>query len=219
MVSGGALGRIMSAGTTRPVGTCVNVPRSEEHTSELQSQSNPVCRLLLEKKNRVPGGAANVAANARTLGAEVRLASVVGGDREGSVLADALARLDIDTTAHVRRAGRTTLTKTRVTADGHMLVRFDEGSTGSIDADVEQALVAGIENALPGCDAVVVSDYGYGVITPRVAGALTEAQGRSRRVLGVDAKDLLRYRGIGVTVMKPNYALASRRAGGGPLPH
>src|SRR2546430_13196502 len=53
MVSGGALGRIMSAGTTRPVGTCVNVPRSEEHTSELHSQSNPVCRLLLEKKNRI----------------------------------------------------------------------------------------------------------------------------------------------------------------------
>src|SRR5688572_32713950 len=27
------------------------LPRSEEHTSELQSQSNLVCRLLLEKKN------------------------------------------------------------------------------------------------------------------------------------------------------------------------
>src|SRR2546430_4378470 len=30
-------------------------PRSEEHTSELQSQSNLVCRLLLEKKKKIAG--------------------------------------------------------------------------------------------------------------------------------------------------------------------
>src|SRR5438093_9665839 len=41
--------------TTRPIGqasaTDSNCARSEEHTSELQSLTNLVCRLLLEKKN------------------------------------------------------------------------------------------------------------------------------------------------------------------------
>src|SRR2546430_9690122 len=45
-------GRAEPACIARAVANVLRVDRSEEHTSELQSQSNLVCRLLLEKKKK-----------------------------------------------------------------------------------------------------------------------------------------------------------------------
>src|SRR5438270_866336 len=56
--------------------------------------------------------------------------------------------------------------------------------------------------------AVVVSDYGYGVLTPRLIAALARLQHRSPRTLVLDARDLRLYRRTGATVAKPNYAEA-----------
>src|SRR5690606_11863121 len=55
------------------------------------------------------------------------------------------------------------------------------------------------------CDAVLISHYGYGILTPRIIKAIGELQARSPRLLAVDAKHLAAYRELGATVMKPNY--------------
>src|SRR5438309_2162645 len=142
--------------------------------------SGPTCRLCQEapvpvvsvsRISEAPGGAANVAANARALGAEVRLLSVVGDDLEGGRLAELLEARGIGTDGLVVQAGRRTLTKTRVMAEDHMLVRFDEGTTSGAPAAAEARLIGILAEAFASCDAVVVSDYGYGVLTPAVVRA------------------------------------------------
>ena len=109
---------------------------------------------------------------------------------------------------------RRTLAKHRVYADAQMLVRFDQGDTGPVDSDIEQALSARLAGLWPQCDAVVVSDYGYGILTPRVVRALADLQARWSPVLVADSRRLETFRGIGPTAVKPNYVEAAALLGG-----
>jgi D-beta-D-heptose 7-phosphate kinase / D-beta-D-heptose 1-phosphate adenosyltransferase len=168
----------------------------------------PVPIVDVARRVEAPGGAANAAVNARSLGAEVTLLSVVGADGEAEVLRRALAALGVSGAALVDDPSRRTLAKQRLVAGGHMLVRFDQGSTGALEAASERALSARLADLVPTHDAVVVSDYGYGILSPRMIASLAEAQARAPRVVVVDSKTLPAYRRVGVTAVKPNFAEA-----------
>jgi len=173
----------------------------------------PVPIVTVVRHTDVPGGAANTALNVAALGARVRFVSVVGADREGVVVRRALAGAGVCVDGVLEHPDRRTLTKQRVMAGGHLLVRFDEGSTETLGAECEGKLLARLRHAMVGVDAVVVSDYGYGVLTPAVIAALAEEQARAPRVVVVDAKDLVAYRPVGITAIKPNYREAIRLLG------
>jgi D-beta-D-heptose 7-phosphate kinase/D-beta-D-heptose 1-phosphate adenosyltransferase len=168
----------------------------------------PVPVVAVSRSDEAPGGAANVAANAAGLGAQVSLLSVVGDDPEGQRLTRALHRQGVDTRGVLAHPRRRTLSKTRVVSEGHMLVRFDEGTTSPIDAQSQEVMGAALAEAFAQCDAVVVSDYGYGVLTPGVVATLARLQAAAPRLLAVDAKHLVRYARAGVTVVKPNFSQA-----------
>ena len=180
------------------------------------SQEAPVPIVKVAERRDVPGGAANTAANVQRLGGEAILVSVIGDDIEGALLRDALEASGVAADRVLVRPERRTLAKHRVVAGSQMLVRFDQGSTEPIAADAERALVDSLASLAPHCDAVIVSDYGYGVLTPRVIDALGRLQAEAPRVLVVDSKELRAYRHAGVTAVKPNYqqALALFRATG-----
>jgi D-beta-D-heptose 7-phosphate kinase/D-beta-D-heptose 1-phosphate adenosyltransferase len=76
-----------------------------------------------------------------------------------------------------------------------------------------------VSDAFPGADAVIVSDYGYGVVTPGVRDVLRRLQAASPRLLVVDSRDLAAYRGLGVTAIKPNYEEATRLLGPRAIGH
>jgi D-beta-D-heptose 7-phosphate kinase/D-beta-D-heptose 1-phosphate adenosyltransferase len=168
----------------------------------------PVPVVAVSHSHEAPGGAANVATNAAGLGAGVTLVSVVGDDPEALRLMAALRRLGVDTGGVVADPLRRTLSKRRVMSEGHMLVRFDEGTTSPVGSPGEEAVAGTLVEAFASADAVVVSDYGYGVLTPRVIATLARLQAAGPRLLAVDAKHLVRYARAGVTVVKPNYAQA-----------
>lgn len=176
----------------------------------------PVPVVAVSRSDEAPGGAANVAANAACLGAQVSLLSVVGDDPEGQRLTRALNRQDVDTGGVLAHPLRRTLSKTRVVSEGHMLVRFDDGTTSPIDSQSEEVMGATLAEAFASCDAVVVSDYGYGVLTPGVVATLARLQAGAPRLLAVDAKHLVRYARAGVTVVKPNFAQAVSMLGAPP---
>jgi len=167
-----------------------------------------------------PGGAANAAVNAAALGAKVRFLSAVGDDDEGATLRRALGGRRIDPEDVFVDASRRTLSKTRLMAAAQLLVRFDKGSRGPVGPETERALVRRLIELFPQSDAVVISDYGYGILTPRTIAALAGLQARWPRVLVADSKDLTAYRRVGATAAKPNYVeamqLACGRAGEGP---
>jgi D-beta-D-heptose 7-phosphate kinase/D-beta-D-heptose 1-phosphate adenosyltransferase len=172
------------------------------------SAEAPVPVVAVGARRHGPGGAANAAANAAALGASVRFLSVTGDDRDGELLRDALAAYGVPPDDVLAEAGRETLAKSRVSAAGQMLVRFDTGSTGPLAARTEDALLERLDGALRDADAVLVSDYGYGVLSPRARARIAESQRRDPRVLVVDAKDLAAYRDAGVTAVKPNFEQA-----------
>jgi len=176
-----------------------------EGASSRISAEAPVPVVAVESRRHGPGGAANAAANAAALGAATRFLSVTGDDRDGDLLRGALVRQGVPPHDLLAEPGRETLAKSRVMAGGQMLVRFDTGSTGAVAPETEDALAERLDEALAGADAVLVSDYGYGVVTPRLRARLAEAQRRDPRVLVVDAKDLHAYRDVGVTAAKPNF--------------
>ena len=183
-------------------------------TSGRLCREAPVPIVAVEARIDVPGGAANAAVNARALGARVTLLSVTGDDEEGAALRAALAARDVDTSHVLVDPARRTLAKHRVFAGAQMLVRFDVGSTSRVDRAHEAALVERLGALLAAHDAVIVSDYGYGLLTPRVIDALGAAQAVSSRVIVADSKALGAFRGVGVTAVKPNYDETLRLLGG-----
>ena len=189
----------------------------------LQGLSNSLCPeapvpvVTLTNRLYVPGGAANTAVNVRSLSANVTFLSVIGDDWEGSQLQQALSERGVSTKHILKASNRQTLAKQRVITASQILVRFDSGTTDAIDADSEQALIEKLELLFSECDAVIVSDYGYGILTQRVIDALAQLQQNNPRVLVVDSKNLTAYRHLNVTAVKPNYKQAVQLLGI-PLP-
>ena len=173
----------------------------------------PVPVVDVAARAAAPGGAANVAVNARALGADVRLVTLVGNDRVGAGLRKALEARGVPSSGLVTEPGRRTLAKVRVSADGQLLVRVDHGDTREADRRAATALGARLEAWGGEADAVIVSDYGYGVMSPPLRELLRDLQQRGPRVLVVDAKDLRAYRDVGVTAVKPNRQQASTLLG------
>lgn len=187
--------------------------------SYLQGTTNRLCPeapvpiVTLSNRQDVPGGAANTAVNVHSLGAHVTLLSVIGDDLEGALLRQALEERGVSTDSLLRQPDRRTLAKQRVITGSQMLLRLDQGSTQAIAPEVEQWLIDCLMDLFPGCDAVVVSDYGYGILTNRLIQTLTKLQAQSPRTLVVDAKRLTAYHPVRATAVKPNYAEAIQLLG------
>jgi D-beta-D-heptose 7-phosphate kinase/D-beta-D-heptose 1-phosphate adenosyltransferase len=111
----------------------------------------------------VVGGAANVAANVRGMGATVTLAGVTGADAAGARLREELEKLEIGIEALVEDTARVTTVKTRVTAGGQQIVRFDEETRAPLSARIGTQLLRQCERAVAEADAIVISDYAKGV--------------------------------------------------------
>lgn len=168
----------------------------------------------LESRIEQPGGAANSSLNALCLGADVSFLSVVGDDAEGENLARSLRRRGVEPAGVLVQSGRRTLAKHRVMAGSRLLVRFDQGDGGAIARSLENRLITRIKSHWETSDAVIVSDYGYGVLTPRVIAAVAELQARAPRTLVVDSKRLALYRDARPTAVKPNRGEALTMLGG-----
>jgi D-beta-D-heptose 7-phosphate kinase / D-beta-D-heptose 1-phosphate adenosyltransferase len=183
-----------------------------EGRAERLSREAPVPIVTLETRVDAPGGAANAAVNVARLGGRPTFLSVVGADSEAERLRAGLRDAGVEQRLLARRR-RATLAKQRLSAAGQMLVRFDTGSTEPLDGPTEDELIGALVELHAESDAVIVSDYGYGVVTDRLVTVLEELQRRDPRTLVVDARDLRRYRRAGATAVKPNYAEAVRLLG------
>ena len=176
----------------------------------------PVPVVDIRRRLDFPGGAANAAANLAALGANVTLLSAIGDDAEGDAIASILANQGVAVEPACRQPGRKTLAKHRIVAGSQMIVRFDQGDAAPPDEATEEALLAALRSLAPQSDVVVVSDYGYGQLTPRIVETLTELQRESSFVLAVDSKRLARYRELAPAVVKPNRREAAELLGLAP---
>lgn len=177
------------------------------------SPEAPVPVVNVSRRGHSAGGAANVAANIVGLGAHAVLAGVTGADTPARLLRLELLRAGIDDAALVEDTGRPTTTKTRITAAGQQIVRFDEEDVSPLSAPMEEALRLACEAALDSVAACVVSDYAKGVLgAPFCRWLIASAHQRNKPVV-VDPKsrDLARYQGA--TVVTPNLKETGEAAG------
>ena len=176
------------------------------------SPEAPVPVLLLDRVESMLGGAGNVARNIAALGGNAVLMGLVGSDAAGVEVRAALAATPRLTDAHIPSPSRQTTCKTRYLAAHQQIVRVDEEHIHELEADEEQRLIAAIDQALPEVGAVILSDYGKGVLGPGiVAFAIDQALARGIPVF-VDPKsdDFRQYRGA--TCITPNQAELARAA-------
>ena len=159
------------------------------------------------------GGAGNVANSLVALGARVEVCSVIGDDENGRVLVDMFTERSIGCGAIFRDAERRTSKKTRVVASHQQIVRIDRESRDGIRGETEERVCSWISANAGRFSAILLSDYGKGVLTERViAAAVDAATPRGVPVL-VDPKgtDYRRYRRA--TILTPNRREAEAASG------
>ncbi|MFN4090564.1 MAG: D-glycero-beta-D-manno-heptose-7-phosphate kinase [Alphaproteobacteria bacterium] len=168
--------------------------------AERISPEAPVPVIRVVRETAVLGGAGNVARNLAALGAAVRFVAAVGDDAQGEALQRLLAAEPGVAADLAVVSGRPTTLKTRYVAGGQQLLRADRESTAPIDGAAGRRLVEAAEAAMPACRAVVLSDYGKGVLTPPLIATIVAAAHAAGRPVVVDPKgrDYRRYRGAAV---------------------
>lgn len=173
-------------------------------TVERISPEGPIPVLSVERQARMLGGAGNVVRNAVALGASATLLSVVGEDDAGREVSTLLVEEAGRGSLPVVEPGRPTTVKTRYVANRQQLLRADRETTGPIAEQSLRALVERFRAALPESDAVVLSDYRKGALTPALLSELIGAVRATHLPIVVDPKgtDYGRYRGA--SVITPN---------------
>jgi D-beta-D-heptose 7-phosphate kinase/D-beta-D-heptose 1-phosphate adenosyltransferase len=174
--------------------------------------------VAVTQREHYPGGGANTAVNVRSLGAHVQFLAVVGEDPEGYLLQQALEKNQVSTAHIIASPQRLTLAKQRVVSGSQLVVRFDQGSITPIEGELEAEFIRRLEELYPQADAVIVSDYAYGIITPDVLKTLKRLYVDDPHPLIIDSKRLPMYQELGVTAIKPNYAEAVQLLGLKNLP-
>ncbi len=182
-------------------------------SAERISPEAPVQVVDIAKETTVLGGAGNVVNNLAALGASVSVASVIGDDASGTELTIMLKSIGVKTEGLVTQRGRKTSKKSRIVAANQQILRYDKESKEAIgDASVAKILDA-VRKDLFLYDAVVLSDYGKGVVTEALAqGIITLAKEQGKKVL-VDPKgrDYRKYRGA--HLLTPNKKEAQEATG------
>lgn len=166
----------------------------------------PVPVVHLQKKSWCAGGAANVAVNLACLGLQVQVAGFCGYDEEGDNLIDVLQNSGVQTEPIVRLKNWTTITKTRVFSDNHLMLRLDNESPVCCSKGELEGLYQRIDHCLHSkpLAAVILSDYAKGVLSQGFCKKIIATASQKKIPVLVDpkGKDYQKY--AGATFLCPN---------------
>lgn len=177
------------------------------------SPEAPVQVLDLKREESVPGGAGNVVRNLCSLGITTSLSSVVGTGPNGEYVAELMNELGVELSSLLCDAERPTSKKTRIIAANQQVLRIDREMRRPLSNRLEQELVKRIMAVMPSQDAVLISDYGKGVLTDFVLKQIIAHAKKINIPLFVDPKgnDFSKY--TGATCITPNKKEAQAATG------
>jgi D-beta-D-heptose 7-phosphate kinase/D-beta-D-heptose 1-phosphate adenosyltransferase len=177
------------------------------------SPEAPVAVVDVARETRTLGGAGNVVNNLVALGARVEVLGLVGDDHPGGLLRREMARLGVEAAGLFADPQRRTSRKTRVMAGVQQVVRIDRESRTPAGPEFHQNAAQFLRERLPELDAVVISDYAKGALTPPLLQDLIKRSRDRGLPVVVDPKGL-DYSGYeGATVITPNRREAEQAAG------
>ena len=168
------------------------------------SPEAPVPVVWANRRTFVPGGAANVANNISALDGKVWLLGVTGSDKNSAILRSELKKRGINTKAVFTEPKRHTTVKTRIVAGHQQMVRLDWEHTDALPPTLNRKIASFIEINIKRFDAVIIEDYGKGVINTHLLRELSDICHRNKKIITVDPKEenFQYYRGV--TAITPN---------------
>ena len=170
------------------------------------SPEAPVPVVALDKREQRLGGAANVALNLVSLGANVAMFSVIGKDDDGVLLKQRFSEEGISDAYLLSSERRITTNKSRVIARNQQMLRLDAEMTDDLAAEDEQLLIEAVKRYIKDekPKLLIFEDYNKGVLTEKVIGALIELCKQQEVITAVDPKRKNFFTYKGVTIFKPN---------------
>jgi D-beta-D-heptose 7-phosphate kinase/D-beta-D-heptose 1-phosphate adenosyltransferase len=176
------------------------------------SPEAPVPVVDVKEESVTLGGAANVASNVLTLGGKPRLVGVIGDDKQGGGFFDRMEERGLDLDGIIQAKDRPTTVKTRIVAHSQHVVRADREARSALEESDAEWVRNKTFEILESCDAVIVSDYGKGVVSPGLLKELIERAREAGKRVSVDPKMThFRYYS-GASVITPNKHEASQAA-------
>lgn len=153
------------------------------------SPEAPVPVVWVNSETFMPGGASNVANNIASLKARAVITGIIGKDQKGELLTGELMKRGIDTEGLVIDRERPTIMKTRVIAHGQQVVRIDKEKTSEISDKVLNKLVSFVRSRIKDVDAVIIEDYGKGLISPKLLRRIIPLAKQFKKIITVDPKE------------------------------
>ncbi len=177
------------------------------------SPEAPVPVVEVDHETTMLGGAANVVNNIVSLGGKVLLCGVVGDDHIGREIFSLLNKLRVDIGGVIVDDNRPTTLKTRIIAHAQQVVRYDRETRDSLKRETTNTILDFIEDRKDGLAAIIVSDYGKGVVTRELMEGVKDVMSTRGIPLAVDpnVKNFSLYEGV--TVITPNHNEAQVAAG------
>jgi D-beta-D-heptose 7-phosphate kinase/D-beta-D-heptose 1-phosphate adenosyltransferase len=177
------------------------------------SPEAPVPVVDFDRESSMPGGAGNVARNLTGLRARCVLAGLVGRDENARKLQRLLEQDQVNCDGLIGDRHRCTSVKTRIIAHQQQVVRVDREITEELSSKGTHRLVQVIERALSNCSAVIVGDYGKGVVTQNLLDHLKSACRARGLWLSLDPKPVHHLNLSGLSLITPNRKEAFELAG------
>ncbi len=168
------------------------------------SPEAPVPIVDVERTDNRPGGAANVALNISSLGAQVTLCGVIGDDDHGRILLRSLNVAHFDNGFVMEVPRRVTTTKTRIIGNNQQVLRVDYEVRDEIAPDLQRQLIARIAERIGEFDAVIFEDYDKGMLGEHLIQAIVALATAHGIPTVVDPKYRNFWNYSGTTLFKPN---------------
>ena len=177
------------------------------------SPEAPVPVVEIKRESTCMGGAANVSANIKSLRGTPLTLGVIGKDFEGQRLREEFLSLGAPVTALVEDPQRATTVKTRIIAHHQQVCRADREDKSALSRRTRERVVREFRRLLPKVDAVIISDYAKGLISPSLLKEILPGAKAAGKIVCVDPKmlDFAAYRPA--TVITPNISEAERASG------
>jgi D-beta-D-heptose 7-phosphate kinase/D-beta-D-heptose 1-phosphate adenosyltransferase len=173
------------------------------------SPEAPVQVVNVESESAVLGGAGNVINNLNALGAQVDVISVIGGCEISDELKVLLGDIGVDTQYLITQKDRITSKKSRIIASQQQVVRYDRESTDEISHESQKEILNTFSSIITDYDAVLLSDYGKGVLTKELTTSLIAIANENNKKVLVDPKGLDYSKYKGAYLLTPNKKEAS----------
>jgi len=173
------------------------------------SPEAPVQVINVDNESTVLGGSGNVINNLKALGAQVDVISVIGGCEISDELKDLLNDINVNSEYLITQKDRITSKKSRIIAAQQQVVRYDRESTDEINTESQTKILNTFKKIIANYDAVLLSDYGKGVLTAELTQSLITIANNSNKKVLVDPKGLDYSKYKGAYLLTPNKKEAS----------